>query len=126
MSVVAGAVNRRLEALRLAGAIVAYGGLASFLLLVATQIYRWLRDGEWVHIGVSDALLIGLGSCCDTVGGHFAGFAHWLQAPAAGLGLHKVLEVIPASVALFLVSVAGNWLLIYGSDRLEEQRRQAP
>jgi hypothetical protein len=119
-------VNRRLEAVRLVGAIVAYGGLASFLWLIATQIYRWFRDGEWVHIGVSDALRIGLESCCNAAGGRFGGFAQWLQAPVAWLGLHRVLEVIPASVALFVLSVAGNWLLIYGSDRLEEQRRQSP
>ena len=110
---------------RIVGAVVAYGGLACFLTLIATQLYRWLRDGEWVGIGLSDALRSGLLKCCVQPGdsGQLAKFVHWLDAPVDWLGLHKVLEVIPASVGLFLVSVAGNWLLIYGSDRLEEQQR---
>jgi hypothetical protein len=34
------------------------------------------------------------------------------------LGLHKVFEVIPASLALFAVSIAGNSLFIYCRDRV--------
>jgi hypothetical protein len=34
------------------------------------------------------------------------------------LGLHKVFEVIPASLALFVLSIAGNCLFIYCRDRL--------
>jgi hypothetical protein len=40
-----------------------------------------------------------------------------LASPSDWLGLHKVFEVVPASLGLFLLSVAGNWLLIYGTDR---------
>jgi hypothetical protein len=120
-------VNRQLYAMRIGGAVVAYGGLACFLLLILTQVYRWFRDGEWVHIGISDGLAFGLAHCCDpAAGGHFAGLAQWLQAPVSWLGLHKVLEVIPASVALFLVSVLGNLVFIYGSDRLEERGPGGP
>jgi len=110
---------------RIVGAVVAYGGLACFLTLIATQLYRWMRDGEWVQIGLSDGLRIGLMKCCiqPSDSGHLAKFVHWLDAPVDWLGLHKVLEVIPASVGLFLLSVVGNWLLIYGSDRLAEQQR---
>jgi hypothetical protein len=39
------------------------------------------------------------------------------------LGLHQVFEVVPASLALFLVSIAGNCLFIYSRDRLHQDPR---
>ena len=38
------------------------------------------------------------------------------------LGLHRVLEVLPASLALFAISILGNSLFIYSSDRMREER----
>ena len=37
------------------------------------------------------------------------------------LGMHKVFEVLPASLALFAVSIAGNCLFIYCRDRLDRR-----
>ena len=48
--------------------------------------------------------------------------ARWLDAPVTWLGLHPVLEVLPASLALFAISILGNSLFVYTTDRLREQR----
>jgi hypothetical protein len=105
------------------GAVIGYGCLIAFLYLVGLQSYRWFRDGEWTHIGLSDGLRTGLLRCCVKDGdtGRLATLIHWLDAPVNWLGLHKVVEVIPASLALFAVSIAGNCLFIYCRDRLDRR-----
>jgi hypothetical protein len=110
--------------LRTLGAVLAYGCLAAFVVLISLQLYRWFRDGEWTHIGITDGLRGVLASCCvnEASTGSLAVFAHWLDAPTDWLGWHKVLEVIPASIGLFALSMLGNFIFIYGSDRLQDQR----
>jgi hypothetical protein len=107
------------------GAVIGYGCLLAFLGLVGMQSYRWFREGEWTHVGMNDGLRIGLLKCCVKNGdtGRLAAFIHWLDAPVDWLGMHKVLEVVPASLALFAVSIAGNCLFVYCRDRVA--RRQA-
>ncbi|HEY2465437.1 MAG TPA: hypothetical protein VGI32_15365 [Steroidobacteraceae bacterium] len=102
------------------GAVIGYGCLAAFLYLISMQVYRWFRQGEWPHIGMGDGIKVGLMRCCvrEDAMGHFAGFLQWWNSPVSWLGLHKVFEVIPASLALFAVSIAGNSLFIYCRDRL--------
>jgi hypothetical protein len=101
------------------GAALGYGTLAAFLCLISVQIYRWFRDGEWTHFGVADALRVWLTRCCVKDGdtGRLAAMLHWLDAPADWLGLHKVLEVVPATLALFALSILGNSIFIYCRDR---------
>ncbi len=110
----------RLVWMRALGAIVAFGSLGWFLGLILTQIFRWFRDGEWTRIAISDGLLSLVTSCCvhDGSTGWLADFAHWLELPESWFGLHKVLEVLPASVGLFALSVLGNFVYVYCSDRL--------
>ncbi len=105
------------------GAVIGYGCLAAFLFVVGHQSYRWFRDGEWTHFGLNDGLRLGLARCCVKDGdtGRLADFMHWLDAPVNWLGMHKVVEVLPASLALFAVSIAGNCLFIYCRDRLERR-----
>jgi hypothetical protein len=102
------------------GAIIGYGCLAAFLYLVSMQLYGWFRQGEWMHIGMGDAIKVTLIRCCarNDGAGHFAEFLRWWDSPVSWLGLHKVFEVIPASLALFAVSIAGNSLFIYCRDRV--------
>ncbi len=105
------------------GAVIGYGCLAAFLYLISVQLYRWFRQGEWTHIGVGDGIRIGLVHCCvkeDGVG-RIAEFLHWWESPASWLGLHKVFEVVPASLALFALSIAGNSLFIFCRDRLRSR-----
>jgi hypothetical protein len=105
------------------GAAIGYGCLLAFLYLVGAQVYRWFRDGEWSHVGLADGLrvvLIQIG-VKDGDTGRFAAFMHWLDAPISWLGLHKLFEVVPASLALFAVSIAGNCLFIYCKDRLDRR-----
>ena len=125
-------MSRRETALRItlniargAGAVVGYGGLAAFLYLISLQLYRWFREGEWTRIGVSDGMHVLLAQCCVKDGdtGRLAALAHWLDAPVDWLGLHKVLEVVPASLALFAASILGNSIFIYCRDRVEEYSR---
>lgn len=103
-----------------AGAVIGYGCLIAFLFLVGLQSYRWFRDGEWTHIGMNDGLRAGLTRCCYSGGdsGRLAAFMHWLDAPVNWLGLHKVFDAVPASLALFAISIVGNCLFIYCRDRL--------
>lgn len=117
----------RLRVLRLAGAIMAYGCLAAFLCLIAVQLYRWFREGEWTRIGISDGLRATLVNCCVNDGdtGHLANLVHWLDTPTDWLGWHRVLEVVPASIGLFALSMLGNFAYIYGSDRIEDQLNPA-
>jgi hypothetical protein len=120
------AMTARVLAWRFAGAVgavVGYGCLAAFLYLVGLQSYRWFREGEWTHIGLSDGLRTGLMHCCVKEGdaGRLAAFVHWLDAPVDWLGMHKVVEVIPASLAIFAVSIAGNSLFLYCRDRLDRR-----
>jgi hypothetical protein len=115
-------MKARIAALRLTGgigAVVGYGCLAAFLYLISLQIYRWFRDGEWTHLGVSEGLRIGLQHCCvrDGASGRLAVFLQWLDSPVDWLGMHKILEIVPATLALFAVSIAGNSLFIFCRDR---------
>lgn len=105
------------------GALIGYGCLLVFLYLVGAQVYRWFRDGQWTHIGLSGGLrtlLVHLG-VKDGDTGRLAELIHWLDAPISWLGLHRIFEVVPASLALFAVSIAGNCLFIYCSDRLKRR-----
>lgn len=106
------------------GATVAYGYLVAFLGLVGSQVYRWFQNGEWTHVGVNDGLRAALAHLAGAEGltGWRADLAHWLDAPVTWLGLHEVLEVLPASFALFAISILGNSLFIYTTDRLREER----
>jgi hypothetical protein len=121
-------MKARLVILRTAagfGAFIGYGGLIAFLYLVSVQIYHWFRDGEWTHVGLGDGLRMGLARCCvnDLDSGRLADFVQWLNSPADWLGLHRVVEVVPASLALFLASMAGNCLFIYTRDRARQALR---
>jgi hypothetical protein len=106
------------------GAILGYGCLALFLALVGYQVYRWFQDGEWTHIGVNDALRAALARLGgpEALTGRLAALSHWLDAPVDWLGLHKVLEVLPASLVLFALSILGNSIFIYTSDRIRALR----
>jgi hypothetical protein len=117
---VGGAILRVFSAV---GALIGYGFLIAFLYVVGLQSYHWFRDGEWTHMGMNDGLRIGLVKCCVNDGdtGRLAAFMHWLVAPVNWLGMHKVFEVVPASLALFAVSIAGNCLFIYCRDRLDSR-----
>ena len=110
-----------LRATGVVGAVIGYGCLAAFLYLISVQLYRWFRQGEWTHVGMGDGLRIGLLHCClnEDGSGRIAGFLQWWDSPVSWLGLHKVFEVVPASLALFAVSIAGNSLFIYCRDRLQ-------
>jgi hypothetical protein len=120
-------VNARDAILRLGsvlGAIVAYGYLLAFVGLLGFQVYRWFQNGEWTHVGVNDGLRAALAhfAGADGLTGWRATFGHWLDAPVTWLGLHQLLEVLPASLALFVISILGNSLFIYTTDRLREER----
>jgi hypothetical protein len=109
------------------GAVFGYGCLAAFLALIAFQVHRWFREGEWTHLGVAEGLrtlLAHLGVTPDSTG-RLSSLAHWLDAPVDWLGLHKAFEVLPASLALFAISIVGNSIYVYLSDRLREYRRNS-
>ncbi len=103
------------------GALLGYGSLLGFLCLVGGQVYRWFREGQWTHIGLSDGLRTGLLHGCvkDGDSGRLAAFLQWLDAPVDWLGMHKVFEVLPASLALFTLGIVGNSVFIYCRDRLD-------
>jgi hypothetical protein len=115
-----------LRTVRALSALVGYGCLAAFLYLISLQIYRWFRDGEWMHFGVSEGLRVGLLRCCvkDGDSGRLAALVHWLDTPADWLGMHEVLEILPASLALFAFSILGNSIFIYCCDRIDEARKR--
>jgi hypothetical protein len=121
-------MNGRRAALRFTsvlGAIFGYGGLAAFLILLSVQVYRWFREGEWTHIGISEGMRIGLLHCCvqDGDAGRLTPLLKWLESPGDWLGIHKIFEIVPASLALFALSIAGNSLFIYCRDRLGSAKR---
>lgn len=120
-------MKRLYTSLRAVAAVVAFGAFICFLALLCLQLYHWLRDGEWTHIGIRDGLLSLVSSCCTHADGSGLGaqFQRWLEAPESWLGWHRVLEVVPATVGLFLLSVFGNFAYIYCSDRLEEAVAEA-
>jgi hypothetical protein len=105
------------------GALVGYGGLAAFLYLIGVQVYRWFREGDWTHFGMTEGLRLVLSPCVKDPDGRLAALIHWLDTPVDWLGLHKVLEVVPASLVLFAVSIMGNSLFIYCRDRIDERKR---
>jgi hypothetical protein len=106
------------------GAVLGYGCLAAFLYLISVQIYRWFREGDWTHFGVAEGLRVWLTRCCVKDGdtGRLAALLHWLDAPVDWLGLHKVLEILPASLVLFALSILGNSIFIYCRDRSDARR----
>jgi hypothetical protein len=107
------------------GAVLGYGCLAAFLYLISLQIYRWFREGDWTHFGVADGMSVWLARCCVKDGdtGRLAALVRWLDAPADWMGLHKVLEILPASLALFALSILGNSIFIYCRDWSDARRR---
>ncbi len=107
------------------GGVVGYGCLAASLSLVGLQIYGWFKEGEWTHISLGDGIRAVLERMHvpDDATGRLAGLSHWLDAPVNWLGLHKVVELLPMSLALFAVAILGNFLLVYGTDRLRDVRR---
>lgn len=117
-----------LRVLRTLGALIGYGCLALFLALITFQVYRWMHDGEWTHVGLSEALHLALLRCGVNPGdtGHLASLVQWLDTPVHWLGLHRVLEVLPASLGLFALSILGNALFIYCRDSLEDRRSAQP
>jgi hypothetical protein len=119
-----GPLDARAIVLRGLGAVIAYGCLAAFLCLVSVQVYRWLRDGEWTHIGITDGLRAVLVNCCvrDEDSGLGARIVHWIDTPTDWFGWHKILEVVPATIGLFTLSILGNFLFVYGTDRLQSPR----
>jgi hypothetical protein len=108
------------------GAVLGYGCLAAFLYLISLQIYRWFREGDWTHFGVADGMRVWLTRCCVKDGdtGRLAELVRWLDAPADWVGLHKVLEILPASLALFVLSILGNSIFIYCRDGIDARRRR--
>jgi hypothetical protein len=117
--------ERTWRVVSVAGAVVGYGCLAAFLCLIGVQIYRWFREGEWPHVSLADGIRAVLGHLhfADDASSRLARLSHWLDAPVDWLGLHKVVEVMPASLALFAVAILGNFAFVYGSDRLRDCRR---
>jgi hypothetical protein len=107
------------------GGVVGYGCLAAFLSLVGLQGYWWFKEGEWRHVSLGDGIRAVLDRMHipDDATGRLAALSHWLDAPVNWLGLHKVVEVMPASLALFAVAILGNFLFVYGTDRLRDVRR---
>jgi hypothetical protein len=101
-------------------AIIGYGALVMFLILVVTQIYRWFRDGEWPHLGINEGMRVALNICCaqSSPTGMVSRVMRWIDSPVDWLGLHLVMELVPASLALFFVSIIGNSLFIYCRDKL--------
>lgn len=75
---------------------------------------------------MGDGIKVGLLRCCvkDDGTGHFVGYLQWWDSPVTWLGLHKVFEVVPASLALFAVSIVGNSVFIYCSDRLARKTQE--
>ena len=111
----------RLRIASVLGGTVGYGCLAAFVALVGFQVYRWFKDGEWTHIGVNDGMRAALARLAGAqeLTGRLGNLSHGLDAPVNWLGMHKVFEVVPASLAIFAVSIAGNCLFIYCRDRLD-------
>jgi hypothetical protein len=111
----------------IAGGIVGYGCFAAFLALVGFQTYRWFQDGEWTHIGVNGSLRAALARLGgpENLTGRLGMLAHWLDAPVSWLGLHRVLDLLPASLALFAISILGNFIFIYASDHLRDMQGAA-
>jgi hypothetical protein len=107
------------------GAVVGYGCLAAFLALVGLQAYRWIEEGEWTHVSIADGIRAVLGHLHipDDPTSWLARLSHWLDAPVDWLGLHKLAEVLPASLALFSIAILGNFIFVYGTDRLREYHR---
>ena len=69
-------------------------------------------------MGVTEGLRSSLTYCCSADSGGAAELIRWTDSPVTWLGLHHVLEFVPASLALFALSIAGNSLFIYGRDQL--------
>jgi hypothetical protein len=111
--------------LRALAAILAFGSFAWCLGLIGEQLYRWARDGAWPGISTSDGLISLVTSCCVRAdgAGRMADIGRWLESPASWIGLHRVIELVPASISLFLLSVCANFIYIYCSDQLAVKPR---
>lgn len=80
------------------GVLLCIASMLGSLALLSTQIYAYLKTGEWVPSGV-----------LDTVGP----LLHWEWAvmPMDWLGLHGMLNAINSGAALFCVGVCVGLLL---------------
>ena len=64
------------------------GGMGLFV----WQIYAWLKSSLWPSVSVIDAL-------------RWMGVS-WAVAPHDWLGLHKLLNLVPLALTLFIVGLA--------------------
>jgi threonine/homoserine/homoserine lactone efflux protein len=70
------------------GGVFVLAGLA----IIGLQIFAYLYDGKWVPLSV-----VGLAS-------QFAS-SPWLADPHTWVGVHKILEFIPASFSLMAIGI---------------------
>lgn len=62
--------------------------------IVIYQTYEWLRYGDWIKISVLQLL-----SFSEEL-------QSWIYYPTEWVGVHKIFELIPLSLALFLIGIA--------------------
>lgn len=89
----------------------AFAGLGGGAALLSWQIYTWLKTGEWPPISTPDGLFIAW-AFLFADGSAAPHFVQWLIAPETWIGVHKILDAIPAALTLFLVGIGGLMLFV--------------
>ncbi len=73
---------------RIGGWVIVLG-----LIVFGFQIYEYLRTGSWLSVSVISTL-----AWCG-----IAPIANWAAVPNDWIGLHRILSMIPTSLALIVV-----------------------
>lgn len=79
--------------------------------IIAIQVVIWLKDGYWPSVGVAKGLLY-LRSLFYSSPPGDGSFAAWLSDPQSWLGLHKLLEFLPASLGVVIVGFCLGVILL--------------
>src|SRR2546427_732163 len=78
------------------------GGILAAVGIIGWHLYSYLRSGEWPPLSIITVLL-----WLDI---------DWVRSPSDWAGVHKILNVIPLSLAAFAVGVAPIWLWTWWDD----------
>jgi hypothetical protein len=89
------------------------GSLVAGLVILAYQIFSWLRSAEWKSVSLLDTLIyLGMNPKTSAVG-------NWLYVQEG------ILEIAPLSLFLMLVSVPLFWLagFLFEREAMRHQQR---
>lgn len=98
-----------IQALLIAGLLFILAAVLGSLLVLGWQVYQYLQVGIWFPIGTAHGIAYVLDLPANS----------WWNRPASWIGLHAVLQFVPASLAVLVSASTFGGLLNMCAERLQ-------